>query len=289
MAEGKKSFVLYCDLIHTVDKLPNDKAGELFKHILAYVNDKEPVAPDLIVDITFEPIKQQLIRDLAKWHERQLVNAENGSKGGRPKKPKETENNPLGFDGFTNNPQKGVNGNGTVSGTENVNVTVNEKKELEISEIEIFPQNPNTQLNNLLNIQTKNQPPIAQPPLLFPPTEEITKTSAKPPKVTKEPKAKKPNPHVNPEDDFHEDPKLNSALKMFVQARKNKRVPVSENAMRLILLDLEEFTVEEVTKAVIVACKNDHQGVFPRKERQNNSNIGAGSNLPQKMNYQGNV
>jgi len=289
MAEGKKSFVLYCDLIHTVDKLPNDKAGELFKHILAYVNDKEPVAPDLIVDITFEPIKQQLIRDLAKWHERQLVNAENGSKGGRPRKPKETENNPLGFDGLLKNPQKGVNGNGIVSGTENVNVTVNEKKEIEISEEEIFPQNPITQLNNHLNTQTKNQPPIAQPPLLFPPTEESPKTSTKPPKVEKAKKEKKPNPYVIPEDDFHEDHELNKALQLFAQERKIKGNPMTLNAMKLNLDKLKEFSVEELTKSLYESIRNGHTGIFPKKERQSNTNIGAGSNLPQKMNYQGNV
>ena len=67
MAEDKKSFLLYCDLIHTIEKLPNDKAGELFKHILAYVNDKNPQTDDLIINITFEPIKQQLKRDLIKY------------------------------------------------------------------------------------------------------------------------------------------------------------------------------------------------------------------------------
>jgi len=29
MAEGKKSFLLYCDLIHTVKHLTDEKAGEL--------------------------------------------------------------------------------------------------------------------------------------------------------------------------------------------------------------------------------------------------------------------
>ena len=49
MAQDKKSFLLYCDLIHTIDKLPNEKAGELFKIILQYVNDKNPnVAPRLL-------------------------------------------------------------------------------------------------------------------------------------------------------------------------------------------------------------------------------------------------
>ena len=67
MAEDKKSFVLYSDLIHTVNKLPNDKAGELFKHILSYVNDDNPVTEDILIQIAFEPIRQSLKRDLDKW------------------------------------------------------------------------------------------------------------------------------------------------------------------------------------------------------------------------------
>ena len=79
MAENKKSFVLYTDLIHTVSKMPNDKAGELFKHILMYVNDENPITDDLILQLTFEPIKQQFKRDLKKWEETIEVK----SKGGR--------------------------------------------------------------------------------------------------------------------------------------------------------------------------------------------------------------
>lgn len=50
-----------------VSKLPDDKAGQLFKHILSYVNDENPTTDDLIIQIAFEPIKQQLKRDLVKW------------------------------------------------------------------------------------------------------------------------------------------------------------------------------------------------------------------------------
>ena len=79
MAENKKSFVLYTDLFHTVSKLPDDKAGQLFKHILEYVNDLNPVSDDLILNIAFEPIKQQLKRDLKAWEGA----IETKSKGGR--------------------------------------------------------------------------------------------------------------------------------------------------------------------------------------------------------------
>lgn len=67
MAEDKKGFLLYADLIHTIEKMPSEKAGDLFKHILRYVNDLNPVSNDLIIDLTFEPIKQQLKRDLIKF------------------------------------------------------------------------------------------------------------------------------------------------------------------------------------------------------------------------------
>ena len=66
MAENKKSFVLYCDLIHTIEQLTNEQAGDLFKHILRYVNDQNPEAKSVITKIAFEPIKQQLKRDLQK-------------------------------------------------------------------------------------------------------------------------------------------------------------------------------------------------------------------------------
>jgi hypothetical protein len=80
MSVDKKSFLLYCDLIHTISKMPNDKAGELFKHILEYVNDKDPVTEDLIIQLTFEPIKQSLKRDLEKYERIRLKNVDNANK-----------------------------------------------------------------------------------------------------------------------------------------------------------------------------------------------------------------
>lgn len=94
MATGKKSFVLYTDLYHTIKKLPKLKAGELFLTILAYVNDENPVIKDLLVEVTFEPIRQQLKRDLEKWNTFQAKQVENGKKGGRPAKDMPLENNP---------------------------------------------------------------------------------------------------------------------------------------------------------------------------------------------------
>jgi len=82
VAENKKGFVLYADLIYTIEKMPIEKAGELFLHILNYVNDKNPVSEDLIINLTFEPIKQQLKRDLKKWEKTTTERSKSGHLGG---------------------------------------------------------------------------------------------------------------------------------------------------------------------------------------------------------------
>jgi len=86
MANGKKSVLLYCDLIHTIEKMKDEDAGQFFKHYLRYINDLNPETDNPIVDITFESVKQNLKRDLKKWEERAEKSRENGSLGGRPKK-----------------------------------------------------------------------------------------------------------------------------------------------------------------------------------------------------------
>ena len=80
MAKEKKGFILYCDIIHTIEKLSDEQAGKLFKHILKYVNDQEPIAEDIITEIAFEPIKQTLKRDLQKYEDIRLKNQENARK-----------------------------------------------------------------------------------------------------------------------------------------------------------------------------------------------------------------
>jgi hypothetical protein len=86
MAEGKKSVLLYCDLIHTIEKMSDEQAGKFFKHYLRYINDKDPKTDDVLIDITFESVKQNLKRDLKKWEARAEKSRENGALGGRPKK-----------------------------------------------------------------------------------------------------------------------------------------------------------------------------------------------------------
>ena len=81
MAQDKKSFILYADQKGVFEQLPDELAGQLIKHILRYVNDENPVSDNLIINIAFEPIKNQLKRDLREWEDTKLSKSISGKVG----------------------------------------------------------------------------------------------------------------------------------------------------------------------------------------------------------------
>lgn len=115
MAKDKKSFILYCDQQGLFNQLPDDIAGKLIKHIFAYVNDENPVSTELLINIAFEPIKLQLKRDLRRYEDYIDKQRVNGAKGGRPKKPNETQETQAFFE----KPKKADNDNVNDTDTDN--------------------------------------------------------------------------------------------------------------------------------------------------------------------------
>lgn len=149
--EGKKSFVLYSDIIHTVKKLPNNKAGELFKLILSYVNDENPTTKDLAVDLVFEPIKQQLKRDLKQWEETREKRSEAGKLGGRPKKQEEAKEANAFYEKQTE-AKKAVIVNGIVNGIVNDNVST-----IQNIDIDFALELPEMKINNAIEYLSRTR------------------------------------------------------------------------------------------------------------------------------------
>lgn len=67
MAINKKSFLVYSNWAQTFENLTDEEAGKLIKHVFRYVNDENPIAPDRITEIVFEPLKAVLKSDLIKY------------------------------------------------------------------------------------------------------------------------------------------------------------------------------------------------------------------------------
>src|SRR3990172_1576695 len=89
--EGKKSFILYCDLMEIVHDLTDEEAGKLIKLIIDYVNDKDPKCEERIISLAFKQIKNSLKSDLKKWDLIKQKRSEAGKQGGRPKNEKQIE------------------------------------------------------------------------------------------------------------------------------------------------------------------------------------------------------
>jgi hypothetical protein len=123
MAKDKSSFVLYCDQIKTIEHLPDETAGKLFKLIYEYVNDKNPQTDDLILKIAFEPIRQQLKRDLKKYEKTISRRSESGKiggiKSGEARRSKTKQNEAIASKVKQSEANEADNVNGTVN--DNVN------------------------------------------------------------------------------------------------------------------------------------------------------------------------
>jgi len=119
MAENKKSFLLYCDLIHTFTELTDAEAGKLIKHVLAYVNDEDPQTEDRLLKIAFEPIKQSLKRDLKKYEDIREKKRAAGLASAEKKQQKSTP-----VENVEQNKQ--VSTNSTVIDSVSVNVSVSD-------------------------------------------------------------------------------------------------------------------------------------------------------------------
>jgi len=91
MAENKKSFVLYSDSQGLINQLPDEVAGQLLKHIFAYVNDENPETDNLLLKIAFEPIKMQLKRDLVKYEDKKEQWSEAGKKSAEARRIKKEQ------------------------------------------------------------------------------------------------------------------------------------------------------------------------------------------------------
>lgn len=126
MAEGKKSFVLYSDIEEMLNELPDDVAGRLFKTIIAYVNDKNPVVEDVLLKVSFAPIKAQLKRDLVKYESKKTQYSDAGKASAEAKRLKKLAEEQQRSTNLTNVEERSTFSTVNVNVNDSVNVNVND-------------------------------------------------------------------------------------------------------------------------------------------------------------------
>ena len=122
MAENKKSFVLYADLIKSIEHLTNEEKGILFNHLLEYVNDLNPVLEDRLILTAWKPIELQLKRDLIKFEQVKAKRSDAGKRSAELRALKNSEQ--ISTNSTLVKSVKQISTNSTDNDNVNVNVNV---------------------------------------------------------------------------------------------------------------------------------------------------------------------
>lgn len=121
----KDTFIFYLEWLRTMEDAQLNKAekSRLIDAVITYADTNTvPTLPRLLMAI-FSPIKATIDRDFEKFAIKAAISRENGARGGRPKKNKETQENPVGYAGLSEETQK-TQSHENVNENENVNVNV---------------------------------------------------------------------------------------------------------------------------------------------------------------------
>jgi len=154
MAQGKKSFIAYSDWKEMFDNLPNEVAGELIKHIFAYVNDEKPNSDNYVINALFANIKNTLKRDLNKWDEQREQRSQAGKKSAKVRATKSNDRS-ISFNEKVRNSTVSVSDSVNVSDNVNVKEDVEDSAIRSIKEIVIDYKNNDRLINALLTSKEK--------------------------------------------------------------------------------------------------------------------------------------
>lgn len=125
--DGKKSFILYCDIGQHLELLSNEDTGLLFKGIVHYADSGEPPKLPPMATMAFSFIRAQIDRDQEKWNntreKRRAAGKSGGIKSGESRQ-RDTEANEANASSFKQS-QADEADNANVTVPVNGNVPVN--------------------------------------------------------------------------------------------------------------------------------------------------------------------
>lgn len=137
----RKGFVVYFDNINQFELLNYEQRGILFSAMCYFARDGvEPEFIDPVLTMAFSFLRDQMMRDTEKYEETCRKNAENGKKGGRPKKSESDTEKPKKTDRFFEEPKKA-----------NINVNVNTNGDTSVCETAIAHTHSHTHTQKTLS------------------------------------------------------------------------------------------------------------------------------------------
>lgn len=150
MANGKNKIIWYRDWREVIKDLTIEQKGVFLEWFSAYVNDENPEMPkeDLELYGTIFFVKTMLKRDLRAWLSVSDKNAENGKKGGRPRKSDQNPKNPKNPTAF-NKASEAKKGD------------KDKDKEKEKRDTDVSPKNPHPTIEEFVSYGLDKKPTVS--------------------------------------------------------------------------------------------------------------------------------
>ena len=155
MATGKKSFVLYSDMLQSIQHLTNEEKGILFNHLLEYVNDLKPILNDRLILTAWKPIELSLKRDLVKFEEVKAKRSDAGKRSAELralKAQEQTSTNPTSVESVEQTPT-----NPTDNDNDNVNDNVINNNNINFDKLLSFLNSKTGRNFKVINERTKKK------------------------------------------------------------------------------------------------------------------------------------
>jgi hypothetical protein len=103
---AKKKFLFYTSWKKNIDIMDDVELRRFINNLINYTEDKPIELLSKVDTIVWNDAVELLNHNEVKRQKTIERNQKNGQSGGRPAKPKETQNNPVGFNETHNNPQE---------------------------------------------------------------------------------------------------------------------------------------------------------------------------------------
>jgi hypothetical protein len=237
----RESFILYTKYDRQLEKLSNEQRGILFAAIMKHQKGEELPEMDLVTDIVYSMIEEQLDADTAKYEETCQRRSEAGKKGAdstNRQRSAKTANAEFAENGKRQKSAKTANA--------------------EFAEIESRQKSANS-ADNDSDSEYDNESDSDN--------ESDTVSVLQPLKGEKRVEKQKEKPSKKKSTVYDPDEKLNQAILDFIDFRRSAKKPMTDNAIDLMLRKLRGMASDNDERIAILeqSVLNGWTGLYPLK------------------------
>ena len=242
----RESFILYTKYDRQLEKLSNEQRGILFTAIMKHQKGEELPEMDLVTDVVYSMIEEQLDADTAKYEETCQRRSEAGKKGADSTNRQRSA--------------KTANAEFAENGKRQKSAKTANAEFAEIENRQKSAKSADNDSDNEYEYESDNESD----------NDSVSDSVLLPLKGEKRVEKQKEKPSKKKSVVYDPDEKLNQAILDFIDFRKTAKKPMTDNAIKLMLHKLRDMASDNDERIEILeqSILNGWTGLYPLKGDQ---------------------